>query len=394
MAIGHTRYSTTGSSSLHNAQPFLVETRHGPVALAHNGNLVNSAALRADLLEHGVGLTSTTDSEVMTLMLASAPGDTWLERVSVCMQHWVGAYSVVILTREGVYAARDPWGVRPLTIGRLPAGGHAVASETGALEVMGCDGIREVKPGEVVALHKAALIVRQALPPVAPLALCTFEHIYFSRPDSQWDGQVVYEVRRRLGQALAQEAPVEADLVIPIPDSSVPAALGFAEESGIPYREGLIKNRYIGRTFIQPSPKMRRQGVFLKFNPVPEVLSGKRVVVIDDSLVRGTTSAHLIQLLHQAGARQVHLYITCPPILHPCFMGVDMATHEELIAYRYSLEEINQLLGTDSLHYLSLEKMMAAIGSSSGYCNACFTGQYPFDLDIATTKTGFESLPA
>jgi amidophosphoribosyltransferase len=391
LAIGHTRYSTTGSSNLNNTQPFLIETRHGPLALAHNGNLVNSPALRIEMMEHGTGLISSTDSEVMTLMLAGATGATWLDRIAACMPRWKGAYSVVILTRQGVFAARDPWGLRPLTVGRLPAGGHAVASETGALEVVGCDAIREVNPGEIVAIHEAALIVRQALPPADPLALCTFEHIYFSRPDSKWDGKVVYSVRKRLGRQLAQECPVEADLVIPVPDSSLPAAIGYAEESGLPYNEGLIQNRYIGRTFIQPSAAMRKAGVFLKFNPIPTVLDGKRVVVIDDSIVRGTTTAHLTSMLRQAGAREVHLRITCPPIKHPCFMGVDMATYHELIAHRLSLEEITRELLVDSLHFLSLEGMMKAIDSSSGYCNACFTGKYPFELNPSLTKTGFEA---
>lgn len=392
LAIGHTRYSTTGSSTMHNSQPFLVETRYGPLALAHNGNLVNAAGLRSELLEQGNGLTSSTDSEVMTLMLARAPGKTWLDRIAACMPRWVGAYSLVILTRQGVFAARDPWGLRPLTIGRLPAGGHAVASETGALEVVGCDAIREVNPGEIVALHEAALIVRQALPPATPSALCTFEHIYFSRPDSIWDGQVVYDVRKRLGERLASEAPADADLVIPVPDTAVPAAIGYADGSGLPYNEGLIQNRYIGRTFIQPSTSMRRAGVFLKFNPLPSVLNGKRVVVVDDSIVRGTTLAHLFSMLRQAGADQIHLRITCPPIRHPCFMGVDMATYDELIAHRLSETEIAGQLQVESLHYLSLEGMMSAIGSASGYCNACFTGKYPLTLDPSLTKTGFESM--
>lgn len=393
LAIGHTRYSTTGSSSLRNAQPFLIETRHGPLALAHNGNLVNAPELRQELLESGIGLTSSTDSEVMTLMLAGAPGESWMERISACMPRWKGAFSLVILTRQQVFAARDPWGLRPLTVGKLPAGGHAVASETGALETIGCDAIREVKPGEVVALSKAALIVRQAVPPIQPSALCTFEHIYFSRPDSIWDGRVVYDVRYRLGQELAREEKIAADVVIPVPDTSVPAALGYAAASGLPYSDGLIKNRYIGRTFIQPSPSMRRTGVFLKFNPLPHVMSGKRLVVIDDSVVRGTTSVHLVQLLRQAGAREIHMRITCPPIRHPCYMGVDMATYEELLAHTHTGAEMAGLLGVDSLHFLSLEGMMRAVDSSNGYCNACFTGEYPFPLDLHQTKTGFEELP-
>ena len=385
-AIGHTRYSTTGASTLLNAQPFQIETRFGPLALAHNGNLVNAAALRDKLFARGVGLTSTSDSEVMTMMLAGAPGEDWPSRIGYCMQRWQGAYALVILTRNGVYAARDPWGLRPLTIGQLHQGGHAVASETGALETIGCEAIREIHPGEVVALHRAALLVRQALPAAEPAALCTFEHIYFSRPDSIWDGQVVHDVRVRLGRQLAREAAIGADLVIPVPDSSIPAAIGYARESGIPFETGLIKNRYIGRTFIQPSQDMRRRGVYLKFNPLQSVLDGKRVVVIDDSIVRGTTSEHLIQMLRNAGAREVHMRVTCPPITHPCFMGVDMATPGELIAHRLSVVQIQAQLGADSLHYLSLEGMMSAINSQSGYCNACFTGCYPFAVDDRVGK--------
>ena len=390
-AIGHNRYSTTGSSVLLNAQPFQIQTRYGPLALAHNGNLVNAAELREELFARGVGLTSSSDSEVMTLMLAGAPGETWLERISYCMTRWVGAFALVILTLDGVYAARDPWGLRPLTIGQLPTRGHAVASETGALATIGCDAIREINPGEVVYLHEAALIVRQAVPPAKVSALCTFEHIYFSRPDSIWDGRVVHDVRVRLGEQLAREAAVTADVVVPVPDSSVPAAIGYARESGIPFETGLIKNRYIGRTFIQPSQDMRREGVNLKLNPLPSVLSGKRVVVLDDSIVRGTTSQRLVEMLRSAGAREVHLRITCPPIAHPCFMGVDMATPEELIAHNLSVAEICAQLGADSLHYLSLAGMMQAIGSKNGYCNACFTGHYPFEINGNHSKQALET---
>jgi amidophosphoribosyltransferase len=390
-AIGHTRYSTTGASVLYNAQPFQVETMYGPLGLAHNGNLVNAKALRQELLERGVGLTSTSDSEVMTLMLAGAPGMEWMERIAHCMQRWEGAYALVVLTDKGVFAARDPWGLRPLTIGQLNDGGHAVASETGALETIGCQAIREMHPGEVVALHKAALLVRQAVPPKTPSALCTFEHIYFSRPDSIWDGQVVHDVRVRLGHHLAKEAPVEADVVVPVPDSSIPAAIGYARESGIPFETGLIKNRYIGRTFIQPSQNMRKRGVHLKLNPLPSVLDGKRVIVIDDSIVRGTTAVRLVNILQEAGAAEVHVRITCPPISYPCFMGVDMATHEELIAHQLSVSEICEQLKADSLHYLSLEGMMSAINSQTGYCNACFTGVYPFPIQEKVCKAALES---
>lgn len=383
-AIGHTRYSTTGASTARNAQPFQVETRWGPLALAHNGNLVNAGSLRREVLERGAVLTSTSDSEVMTVMLGGAPGKTWMDRIEYCMTRWVGAYSLVILTLDGVYAARDPWGLRPLTVGQLPSGGHAVASETGALETVGCIAIREIRPGEVVDLHGAALVVRQAHAPVQPSALCTFEHVYFSRPDSIWDGRTVHDVRYRLGMALARELPTAADVVVPVPDSSIPAALGYSEASGIPQNVGLLKNRYIGRTFIQPSQDMRKQGVMLKFNPLPSVLRDKRVVLIDDSIVRGTTAQRLVRMVRDAGASEVHLRITCPPITHPCFMGVDMPSRAELTAAQYSVNEICRELGADSLYYLSLDGMMNAIDSESGYCNACFTGVYPFAVEEIT----------
>jgi len=391
-AIGHTRYSTTGVSVARNAQPVVIETRHGPLAVAHNGNLVNAAELRGELLQRGVGLSSTSDSEIFPMMLASAEGDTWDERIKLCMPHWRGAYSLVVLTRDGVYAVRDPWGFRPLNVGRLPAGGHAAASEAGALRTLGCQAVREVLPGEIVALSNTALRVRQALPPAARLGLCTFEHVYFSRPDNVFDGRSVHSVRQRFGEQLVCEAPVPADVVIPIPDSSIPAAIGYASAAGLPYNDGLIKNRYIGRTFIQPTDSLRRQGVALKFNALAENLRGRRVVVIDDSIVRGNTSGPLVSLLREAGAREVHLRITCPPIQHPCFMGVDMGTYDELIAHHKTVEEIRVHIGCDSLHFLSLAGMMTAIGSDGRYCNACFTGDYPIAVDLQQTKTGFEAL--
>lgn len=389
-AIGHTRYSTTGSSSVRNAQPFLIETQYGPLAVAHNGNLVNAHELRLELLRRGVGLASSSDSEVITMMLAGAEGDSWDERICSAMPKWHGAYSLTILTRDGVFAARDPWGFRPLSVGRLPSGGHAAASESGALRTLGCEAVREVKPGEIITLSNTALQVRQALPPASQLARCTFEHIYFSRPDSFWDGLRVHQVRQRLGQALAREAPAEADVVIAVPDSSVPAAIGYSSVSGIPYNDGFVKNRYIGRTFIQPTDSLRRQGVALKFNVLDDNVRSQRVVVIDDSIVRGNTAGPLVKLLRDAGAREVHLRITCPPIAHPCYMGVDMGTYDELIAHRMTIDEMRDHVDADSLHFISLESMMRAIGRPGGYCHACFTGVYPIELDAAQTKTGFE----
>lgn len=389
-AIGHTRYSTTGSSTIRNAQPFLVETQYGPLAVAHNGNIVNASELRRELLRRGVGLSSSSDSEVLTMMLAGAPGDTWEERLEATMPRWRGAYSLVILTRDCVFAVRDPWGFRPLSVGRLPSGGHAAASESGALRTLGCQAIREVKPGEIVRLNNGILHFRQGAPPAPQLARCVFEHIYFSRPDSFWDGMTVHHVRQHLGEELAKEAPVEADAVIPVPDSSIPAAIGYSRASGIPYNDGFIKNRYIGRTFIEPTDSLRQQGVALKFNALEENLRGLRVVMIDDSIVRGNTAGPLVKLLRNAGAREVHVRITCPPIAHPCFMGVDMGTYEQLIAHRMTIDEIRDHIDCDSLHFLSLEGMMRAVQRQGGYCNACFTGVYPIELDAEHSKTGFE----
>lgn len=390
-AIGHTRYSTTGSSALRNAQPFLLETRHGPLAVAHNGNLVNTAELRLQLLRRGVGLSSSSDSEVITMMLAGAEGETWPDRIQNTMGAWRGAFSLTILTRDGVYAVRDPWGFRPLSVGRLPSGGHAAASETGALRTLGCESIREVGPGEIVTLNNGSPNVRQALPPMPELARCVFEHVYFSRPDSFWDGRLVHQVRQRLGEELAREGAVDADVIIPVPDSSMPAAIGYSRVSGIPYNEGFTKNRYIARTFIQPTDSLRKQGIALKFNALEDNLRDKRVVMIDDSIVRGNTAGPLVKLLKDAGAKEVHVRITCPPIAHPCYMGVDMGTYDELIAHRMSVDEICNHINCDSLHFLSLEGMMRAVGRSGGYCQACFTGNYPIDISELQAKTSFET---
>jgi amidophosphoribosyltransferase len=390
IAIGHTRYSTTGSSSVRNAQPFLIDTQYGPVAMAHNGNITNAAVLRHDLLKRGIGLSSSSDSGVILMTLAGAEGETWEARLQHAMPQWQGAYSLVILTQNCALAVRDPWGFRPLSVGILPGGGFAAASESGALQTLGCTRIREVLPGEIVSLSAAGLNSCQGLPPAPNLARCTFEQIYFSRPDSQWDNLSVHHVRQRLGAQLWEEVKLETDLVIPVPDSSVPAAIAYARASGIPYNDGFIKNRYIGRTFIQPTDNLRRQGVAMKFNVLAENVRDKRVMMLDDSIVRGNTSGPLVKMLRQAGAREVHIAITCPPIAYPCFMGVDMGSHEELIAHRMTIAQMQAHIGCDSLHFLSLEGMMHALGRKEGYCNACFTGKYPIPVDVSHTKTGFE----
>jgi amidophosphoribosyltransferase len=380
MAIGHTRYSTTGSSRLRNTQPYILETLDGPLAIGHNGNLINAPQLRRDLLERGVGLSTSTDSELIIHLLARTRGGTWISRLRQLMAQLEGAYTLVILTRDGVFGIRDPWGLRPLVLGQLD-GGYALASESCAFSTIGARMVQEIQPGEIVHLNENGYEIVAGLPPQT-LAFCTFEQIYFARPDSILNGKLVHQVRQALGRQLAKEAHVDADIVVPVPDSGTPHAIGYAQESDIPYSEGLIKSRYIGRTFIQPSDQLRKVGVAMKFNPLPDNLAGKRVVLVDDSIVRGNTSGPLVQLLRDAGASEVHVRVACPPIKFPCFMGVDMATQQELIAARKSLGEIRQHIGADSLAYLTISGMMTALQAESGYCNACFHGEYPFSTPI------------
>lgn len=378
VAIGHTRYSTTGSSRASNAQPFTLESYIGPMALAHNGNLTNAAELRLKLLKRGAGLTSTSDSEVAVLTLLAPADVPWSERIEHFMDEVEGAYCLTILTRDALYAVRDPLGLRPLCLGKLDSG-WVVASESCALHTIGAEFVREVRPGEALRIDQdgPCTIVDR---PASKQALCLFEYIYFARPDSLLQGQLIHQVRLELGRELAREAPVDADLVMGIPDSATPAAIGFAQESGLPYGEGLIKNRYIGRTFIQPDNRLRKQGVSLKFTPLQSTLEGKRVVVVDDSIVRGNTSGPIVQLLRNAGATEVHMRVSSPPIRHPCFMGVDMATYPELIAHRMTEEEIGRYIKVDSLKYLSFEGLVRATGRDPGsFCGACFTGHYPIE---------------
>ncbi|MCB0115127.1 MAG: amidophosphoribosyltransferase [Caldilineaceae bacterium] len=380
MGIGHTRYSTTGSPRLRNTQPYILETLDGPLAIGHNGNLINAPQLRRDLLERGVGLSTSTDSELIIHLLARTRGSTWLNRLRQLMAQLEGAYTLIILTRDGVFGIRDPWGLRPLALGELD-GGYCLASESCAFATIGARMVREIEPGEIVRIDDKGYEIVAGLPP-EQRAFCTFEQIYFARPDSILNGKLVHQVRQELGRQLAKEAPVDADIVVPVPDSGTPHAIGYAQESGIPYSEGLIKSRYIGRTFIQPSDQLRKVGVAMKFNPLPDNLEGQRVVMVDDSIVRGNTSGPLVQLLRDAGASEVHLRVACPPIKFPCFMGVDMATQKELIAAQKSLDEICEHIGADSLAYLTVDGLMQALRAENGYCNACFHGNYPFSTPI------------
>ncbi|NJN16829.1 MAG: amidophosphoribosyltransferase [Oscillochloris sp.] len=382
MAIGHTRYSTTGSSKLENAQPFVVESVLGPLAVGHNGNLTNAGSLRRELLQRGVGLTGTSDSEVITQMLAGGEGATWEEKLKVFMVRAQGAYCLTVLTRDSIFALRDPWGLHPLCLGQLDQGGWVVASESCALGTIGAKFVREIEPGEIVLIREDGPRT-VALMPAPRRAECLFEYIYFARPDSQLHEASLHAIRVAQGRELARESPVAADVVIPVPDSAVPAAIGYAQQSGIPYSEGLIKNRYIGRTFIQPDDQLRKVGISLKFNALPDNLDGKRVVLIDDSIVRGNTSGPIVRLLREAGAREVHVRVSSPPIRHPCFLGVDMATYPELIAHRMTLEEITAHLGADSLAYLSLEGLIrSSRRPGAAFCTGCFNGNYPVSIEM------------
>lgn len=385
IAIGHTRYSTSGGSLACNAQPIVVtDTQTGePIALAHNGNLTNVEILRADLEAQGIAFESSADSEVIAHLLARAPGATWEERFHYVMRRIEGAYSLVIMTQGQLIGVRDPMGVRPLCIGRVSANGWAIASESCALEHLGLDMEREIEPGEVVVIDGEGVTSYHPQVTVRKRAICTFEYTYFARPDSMLGGELIYRTREEMGAQLALEHPVDADVVIGVPDSATPAAIGYARAAGIPYREGLVKNRYVGRTFIQPDQKIREAGVSLKFNALAAVLRGKRVIVVDDSIVRGTTTPRVIQLIRRAGAREVHMRITTPPIVSPCFLGVDMATRSELIAANQSVDAIRQHIGADSLGYLSLEGLNRSTGQRpEDLCNACFTGSYPLDVQM------------
>jgi amidophosphoribosyltransferase len=376
IAVGHTRYSTTGSSIVVNAQPLLERTELGDFAFAHNGNVTNTDELRETLSPTTV-LQASSDSEVLAKLLVESKG-TMVDRIKAVLAVARGAYSIVLCTQDELYAFRDPWGVRPLCLGTLPEGGYVVASESCALGTIGAKYVREIERGEIVRVTSAGLESFQTDVDRAIPALCMFEYIYFARPDSKLNDRSIYMARYAMGRALAKEHPVDADVVMAVPDSAVPGGIGYAAESGLPYIEGLIKNRYIGRTFISPDQKMRSRGVHLKFNPVVENLTGQRVIVVDDSIVRGTTTPRIVELLREAGATEVHLRITSPPIKHPCYLGVDMATYDELIAANYTVEEIRQRTGADSLGYLSLDGLIAAAGRKrEEMCLGCLTGEYP-----------------
>jgi len=386
LAIGHTRYSTTGDSALLNCQPLMVECNKGQIAVAHNGNLVNAADIRARLGEGGSIFQTTSDTEVILHLVAHSKEETLVEAIAESLRRIEGAFSVVILTPDRIMAARDPRGFRPLSMGRIPATpttrqeSIVFASETTAFDLLGAEFIRDVKPGELVVIGPEGTSSIDFAPPM-PQSACIFEHVYFARPDSYVFGRSVNESREAMGRQLARESAVDADIVVAVPDSGVPAAVGFAAESGIPYRVGLVRSHYVGRTFIEPEQGMRDFGVKLKLNPVKSIIQGKRVILIDDSIVRGTTSKKIVRLIRNAGAKEVHMRISCPPTISPCYYGVDTPSKKQLIAANKSIEEIREFVGADSLAYLSMEGLKAACGDGleNTYCTACYTGDYPTD---------------
>ena len=374
-AIGHVRYSTAGSSNLRNAQPITAKTARGPIAIAHNGNLTNAEELRKSMEKEGAIFQSNSDTEVILHLLARAPAGPLDEQIPHALSQVRGAYSLLILTRDAIYAMRDPHGFRPLTLGRLDDS-WVVASETCALDLMEAKPERDVEPGEIAIISDAGLRSVRFAPPTDKLH-CVFEYVYFARPDSSLWGRNVHTVRKAFGRQLAREYPVSADIVIPVPDSGVSAALGYSEEAAIPYEMGLIRNHYVGRTFIEPQQGIRHFGVKVKLNPMPEMIGGKRVVVVDDSIVRGTTSRKIVRMVRAAGAREVHVRISSPPIQWPCFYGIDTPTRKELIGASHQVDEIQRYLGADTLGYLSLDGMLKATGGDpANFCHACFTGSY------------------
>jgi amidophosphoribosyltransferase len=390
VGIGHNRYSTTGSSRPTNAQPIIAKSEGLTIALAHNGNIINAQTLRDELQERGYSFRTTTDSEVIANLILASPGKSLEEKIRRAMRRLQGVYSLTILTQNKLIGVRDPLGVRPLCLGTVD-GGWVIASESCALDHIGAQFVKEIAPGEIVIIDGDG--VKSFQGKSDKKALCIFEYIYFARPDSVIQGKLLYQARQAMGEMLAREHPVDADLVMGVPDSATSAGTGYSRASGIPYCEGLLKNRYVGRTFIEPDQRIRELGVQLKFNPLSRIIAGKRLVVVDDSIVRGTTTPHVVTLLRKAGAKEVHLRICAPPIRFPCFFGVDMATKWELIAARKTIPEIRNFLGADSLGYLSLDGLIQAVDLPRDiFCLACFTGDYPIPVQMEMDKLALESL--
>ena len=390
IAIGHTRYSTTGSSLIQNAQPMIARGPGVEIAVGHNGNLVNAAELRDEMAGWGIEFNTSSDTEVLANLLANAPVGNWPDRIAYTMRRIRGAYSLVGLTRDFLLAVRDPLGVRPLCIGKLNDG-WVFASESCALDHIGADFVREVEPGEALIVDESGLRTLYKRETNGRRASCVFEHIYFARRDSVLDGRLVYASRMEMGRQLAREHPVDADMVIGVPDTATAAAVGFSQQSGIPYGDGLVRNQYVGRTFILPDQRLRDLGVRTKLNPLPEIIGGKRLVVVDDSIVRGTTTVPVVSLLRRGGAEEVHLRICAPPIVHPCQLGIDMPTRRELIASNKSVDEICAVLDADSLGYLSHDGLVKAVDlAEDRICSACFTGNHPFPVQLEMDKLALE----
>jgi len=392
IAIGHNRYSTRGSSRGANAQPIVVGKGSNIIAIAHNGNIVNAEHLYQELADQGYTFHTSTDTEVIANLILSSPEKDWVDKIRYAMHRLQGAYSLTIMTHHSLFGVRDPLGVRPLCLGAID-GGWVIASESCALDHIGASFIREIEPGEIVSITENGVDSYQE--EVGRRALCIFEYIYFARPDSVINGRLLYPARQAMGEGLAQEHAVAADLAMGVPDSATAAGIGYSRQSNIPLCEGLLKNRYVGRTFIEPDQRIRDLGVKLKFNPLPQMLDGKRVVVVDDSIVRGTTTPSVVKLLKRAGAKEVHMRICAPPIRYPCFFGVDMATRWELIASQKTVPEIRDFIGADSLGYLSVDGLIKAVALPKDiFCMACFTGNYPIPVQLEMNKLALETMPA
>lgn len=389
IAIGHNRYSTRGSSRVINVQPTIVGRGANAIAIAHNGNIINAELLREELIAQGHTFRTSTDTEVIANLIISSPEKSWVDRIRYAMHRLQGAFSMCLLTNDSLFAVRDPWGVRPLCLGQMN-GGHVIASESCALDHIGAEFIREIEPGEILRVRQGE--VESYREDSDRRSLCIFEYIYFARPDSVINGKLLYPARMAMGAGLSEEHPVDADLVIGVPDSATAAGIGYARHSGIPFSEGLLKNRYMGRTFIEPDQRIRDLGVRLKFNPLPQMLEGKRLVVVDDSIVRGTTTPKVVNLLRRAGVKEIHMRICAPPIQYPCFLGVDMATRQELIASHKTVEEIRDFIGADSLGYLSVDGLLKAVDlPRETFCMACFVGDYPIPVQLQMDKLALEN---
>lgn len=390
IAIGHNRYSTRGSSRITNAQPIVVGKGSDSLAIAHNGNIINAEHLYEELSAQGYTFRTSTDTEVIANLLISSPEKTWVDRIRYAMHRLQGAYSLVILTKDGLFGVRDPLGVRPLCLGTLNSG-LFIASETCALNHIGANFLKEIEPGEIVSITENGIDYYHE--ESSKKAVCIFEYIYFARPDSIINGRLLYPARLAMGEGLAAEHPVDADLVMGVPDSATAAGIGYSHHSNIPLGEGLLKNRYVGRTFIEPDQRIRDLGVKLKFNPLPEMLDAKRMVVVDDSIVRGTTTPQVVKMLKRAGVKEVHMRICAPPIRYPCFFGVDMATRWELIAAQKTVPEVRDFIGADSLGYLSIDALIKAVALPRDiFCLACFTGNYPIPVQLEMDKLALETM--